>query len=92
MYEILSEATVEGLLGIGQWHHLSANVRDYIHNRKTVIEVRVLYFILYHPRCRMLLNILRTIDPVFWCLDSRNIKDFRSNVEAAGMSEMLADQ
>jgi hypothetical protein len=47
-HEILSEAAVEGLLGIGQWHHLAANVRDYVHNRKTVIEVRFLYFIVLH--------------------------------------------
>ncbi|XP_069691772.1 lysosomal-trafficking regulator isoform X2 [Periplaneta americana] len=37
--EMLSEATVEGVLCIGQWHHLAANVRDYMHARKTVIEV-----------------------------------------------------
>jgi hypothetical protein len=38
--EILSEATVEGLLGVGQWHHVAANVCEFMRARKTVIEVK----------------------------------------------------
>ena len=45
--EILSEATVEGLLGIGQWHHLAVNVHDYVHHRKTIIEVS--FFLVFVP-------------------------------------------
>ncbi|GFG30500.1 hypothetical protein Cfor_08123, partial [Coptotermes formosanus] len=41
-YEILSEATAEGLLGIGQWHHLAINFHHYVRHRKTIIEVTLL--------------------------------------------------
>jgi hypothetical protein len=87
VYEILSEAAVEGLLGVGQWHHLAANVRDYILNRKTVIEVRFLYCILLHSRCHMLLNVARTADPVCWWEYQGSLI-----VATAGILEMLAEQ
>ncbi|GLH06434.1 Neurobeachin [Gryllus bimaculatus] len=40
--EVLCESTVENCLAVGQWHHLAVNVKDYVQNKKIVIEVLLL--------------------------------------------------
>lgn len=38
-YEVVSEQCVDSGLVSGTWHHIGFNVKDFVHLKKTVVEV-----------------------------------------------------
>lgn len=38
-YEVISEQTIEGGLVSATWQHVAVNIKDYVHNKRTIIEL-----------------------------------------------------
>jgi len=41
-YEVLAETVIDHFLPKGNWHHLAVNVKDFIQQKKTTVEVTLI--------------------------------------------------